>query len=42
MTTQDKIAAWLIPFTNAQNLIVGSEWEHSINILEFKLSSEFQ
>lgn len=42
MKTQDKIVAWLISLTSAQNLIVGSEWEHSMNIIELKLTSEFQ
>lgn len=37
-----KLCHFLISYTNAQNLIVGSEWEHSMNITELKLSFEFQ
>lgn len=42
MNTQDKIVSLLISCTNAQNLIVGSEGEHSMNIIELKLTFEFQ
>lgn len=28
--------------TNAQNMIVGNEWEHSMNNVELKLTFEFQ
>lgn len=42
MKTQGKIVPWLISCTNAQNLMVGSEWEHSMNIIELKLTFEFQ
>lgn len=42
MKTQGKIAHMLISLTNAQNLLVGSEWEHSMNIILLKLTFEFQ
>lgn len=37
-----RIVQLLISCTNAQNMIVGNEWEHSMNIVELKLTSEFQ
>lgn len=42
MKIQGKIVHVLISCTNAQNLLVGSEWEHSMNIIVLKLTLEFQ
>lgn len=42
MKTQGKTVHLMISCTNAQNLMVGSEWEHSTNIIELKLTFEFQ